>query len=391
MDTTKLLTGSYRTSEELYEVKEWLDTIPNYSNDELRQFSHEALTEYVELMEYKKEFKKYNKMLYFTPDEWFMKVTTTLIEEPVCGVISGNRSGKSYSSTWLYASLLTNIFPKEYSGYKYDTGIDTWVLTTTAEQYTQAGGLQEYLLGDITQGELGTGWIPKERILKTELGLGVKGFIKKAYILSDNGTVSTIEFKSYSQNIMSLMGASISFALVDEELSMEILSQVITRTATPRTGNSTGRVLVSMTPEAGATEVVNAFFEGHYLGGLVRGTVWDVSFLTLDDIEAMKKRYPVHQWDMRLKGLPTLGDGAVFPDLDKITIGSVNIDNHDKIVAAVDFGVSRDPSVIMMCSYNVDTDHYYLFSEEFEVGMTSSDMGKKIYDSNYRNIPTIVP
>ncbi len=258
----------------------------------------------INLIKYKKYHEdkvKYNKLLHFRPDEWFMELPKVMLDEPVCAAISGNRSGKSYQSTWLYALHLTGLYDEVlggYSGYKFKQSIDTWILTATSEQFNQAGGLQEYLFGGLD--DVGTGWIPKDRIISYEMGVGgTKGFIKKAKIRHKDGGVSTMEFKGYAQSVISLMGASISLALIDEEAPYNVFTQVITRTATPKTGTGTGRVVCSLTPEKGMTDTVREFFEGHYVNGLIRGTVYDCSHLTDDDIEGIKKRYPVAQHDMR--------------------------------------------------------------------------------------------
>ncbi len=371
------------------ELKELYDSIPDYSDDELELMTEDSLLDYYELKQQAAEFKRYNKILYFKPDDWFLGASEKLIDEPVVATLCGNRMGKSYSATWLYACHLTGYYPSWFKGYKYESQIDTWYLTSTAEQAAQSGGLQEYLLGAIN--DIGSGWIPKDCIAKTEAGIGVKGFIKKSFIEHVSGELSTMEMKSYSQNIIALMGASISFALIDEECPWTVLTQVVTRTSTPKTGKGTGRVLVAATPEQGMSETVQAFWDGCYKDGCVRATVWDCSFLTDEDIDNLKKRYPPHQHDMRLKGIPTLGAGAVYPYEESfIKVYDVEIQPHWKVAAAIDWGFKPDPCAILFGAYDPESGKSYIFKEFYETEKTFTEIGGWI-KKHAPGIPVIYP
>lgn len=358
----------------MLKLKKEFDKLPVYSDEELDSMTSESLGNYLDLLEAKQEFTKTHKMLYFTPDDWCKKFTKKMEDESVCSLIASNRSGKSYTGTWLLTCHLTGIYPEDYQGFRYTTEIAAWIMSPTAENYVQAGGLQEYMLGK--PNEVGTGWIPEECIIKVETGMGTKGFIKKVYVQHISGKVSTLEYKSYSQGSNMLQGANIDLAVIDEEPKDEkIFPEVVTRLAQAPSG--LGRIILFFTPTNGKTPLVEACFEGQYKEGCVRISVWDCSFITEEKIEEMKRTIPEREWDLRLKGLPTLGKGAVFPQAEhqiKFIGSDVVIEPHWKVAAAIDFGYLPDPCAILFGALDQDRGIYYVFKEFYETEKTVAEI-----------------
>ncbi len=376
--------------ENLYQIKEAYESIPLYSDEELSAMDSETLGEYLELLEAREHFKKTHKLLYFTPDEWVSRLNRKMVDNGMCSIIASNRSGKSYSTTWLLAAHLTGIYPEGYEDFRYDCAIDSWLLSPTAENYVQAGGLQEYLLGKA--GEFGCGWIPDECIIKTETGMGTKGFIKKVYVRHASGGVSTVEYKSYSQGQHVLMGGNVDFILIDEEpRDTKIVGQCATRVSQATSGK--GRVLLCFTPENGMSDVVSSCFEGQWKDGCERITVYDVSFITPEKIEEMKRNIPEREHNMRLLGIPSIGRGAVFPQQEheiKFYESDVVIQDHWKVAAAIDFGYLPDPCAILFGAYDPDAHYYYIFKEYYETEKTPAQIAGWI-KSHAPTIPVIYP
>lgn len=358
----------------MYEMKEAYDKVPVLTDEELEQLSEDQLGEYLELLQAKQEFETANKLLYFTPDQWLFNLCNKMEGNTVGSIIASNRSGKSYSVTWLLACHLTGIYPPGYTGLRYEEAIDTWVMSPTAENFAQAGGLQEYLLGK--PGEHGTGWLPSSCIERVEAGLGTKGFYKKMFIRHVSGGLSTLEYKSYSQGQSVLMGGSVDLIVVDEEPKDDkIVPQCATRIMQAK--SKKGRLLLCFTPELGMTEVVKECFEGKWVDGCERITVWDVSFITPEKIQEMMNTYPERQWDMRLKGIPSIGRGAVFPHTEhevKFFSADVVIEPHWKVAAAFDFGYLPDPHVVLFGALDTDNGIYYVFKEFCETEKTPAEI-----------------
>lgn len=350
----------------MYDMKLLYDQVPDYTDEELADMSTDELGQYLELIQAKVEFEKTHKLLYFRPDDWLFRLSKKMIHETVGSIIASNRSGKSYSVTWLLACHLTGLYPDDYEGLRYEEAIDSWIMSPTAENFCQAGGLQEYLIGLV--GQYGTGWIPKSCIERIETGMGTKGFVKKIYIRHISGGISTLEYKSYSQGQGVLMGGSVDLIVVDEEPKDDkIVPQCGARIMQAK--SKQGRLLLCFTPELGMTEVVKECFEGKWHSGMERITVWDVSFITPEKIEEMKKTYPERQWDMRLKGIPSIGRGAVFPHQEheiKYYSSDVEIQPHWICAAAIDFGYLPDPCAILFGALDPDNGVYYVFKEFYE-------------------------
>lgn len=355
-------------------MKNALEEIPQYSDDELLALNSDELGTYLELLEQQEEFKLKHKLLYFRPDAWLFRITAKMETQGMTSIVASNRSGKTYAATWLMACHLTGIYPEGYTGFRYTDAIDAWVLSPTAENYVQAGGLQEYLLGKM--GNYGTGWIPEECIWKLESGMGVKGFVKKIYVQHVSGNVSSIEYKSYSQGHHVLMGGNVDMILIDEEpKDSKIVGQCATRISQANSGS--GRVLLCFTPEAGMSEIVEACFEGQWKDGCERITVYDVSFITPDDIEQMKRNIPEREHNMRLLGIPAIGRGAVFPEQEveiKFYGSDVKIEDHWHVAAGLDLGFLPDPCAVLFGAYNPDNATYYLFKEFCETEKTPTQI-----------------
>lgn len=350
----------------MIDMKKTYDEVPTLSDEELEQLTVEQLGEYLELLQSKKYFEETHALLYFSPDPWLNKLNKRMLTESVCSILASNRSGKSYSTTWALACHLTGIYPDDWEGFKYEVPISTWMMTPTAENFVQDGGICEYLFGP--PDARGTGWVPLECIERLEMGIGTKGLVKKAYIKHISGGISSVEYKSYEQGATMLQGASIDLLVVDEEpKNPKIFPEAVTRILQAPSGK--GRALLCFTPTNGFTELVEACMEGKYSTGCERITVWDCPWITPEKIDEMMKALPEREWDLRLKGIPNLGRGAVFPYSEaevKFYSADVDIQPHWRVAAAFDFGYLPDPHVVLFGALDPDNGIYYIFKEFYE-------------------------
>lgn len=332
----------------------------------VHQLPFEKKLEVVEALDQYYQHERTHKLWYYNADPAFLDFFNKGKTERVRGIIAANRVGKTYSATYEVACHLTGIYPTkethgwDWQGLKYPHAIDTWVLGVTSESIHSPGNLKDLLFGE--GNELGTGWIPKDCIESVSYINEGKGIIKEATIKHRSGSKSTIGFRVYSQGMAVLMGANIDLFLVDESPKDDtIFPQLMTRIQKAKGG--LGRAIVAATPEYGLQELIAQFYneEGQYRTGYCPVTVWDVSHISEADIEQMKKDYPAHQHDMRLKGLPIMGSGAVYPTLKvDCEYQDIEIEAHWKVVQAVDFGWNH-PAAVVSCAWDPDTDNIYVF------------------------------
>lgn len=185
------------------------------------------------------------------------------------------------------------------------------------------------------------------------------------------------------------MGASVDYILLDEEdhyRSMQIYAQCVTRTTT-----TSGYVTITATPEAGKTELVKQFM--HDVSGALyfQNAGWgDAPHITPELQEELLASIPKYQWDMRMKGLPLMGQGLVYEvDESMITCTPFELPDHWKRIAAVDIGIDH-PTAVVWSAYDAATDTIYIYDCYRKDGGTPSVHATAI---NARGtwIPVVLP
>ena len=89
-------------------------------------------------------------------------------------------------------------------------------------------------------------------------------------------------------------------------------------------------------------------------------TIDDVGHIDAVQREAIIASYPAHERDARVKGIPALGSGRVFPvPEDDITIDPVDIPPHWAQIVGVDFGYDH-PFAAVHAAWDKDADIFYL-------------------------------
>lgn len=350
----------------------------------------------MELLEALIEFKRYNAIEFFKPYPYQLKMYEAGKDHMSRFACFSNRSGKTFSGCRELTYHLTGRYPSWWTGYRFNKGpLKTWAIGITGE--TTRKVLQLELVGtiDVRHTDLiGTGAIRKDDIVK---GLLEKdgAFAKVVYVkhYDSDGNYdgnSTLEFRSTQQGHMALAGAAVDFILLDEEDehdSLSIYSQSLTRLAT-----TNGRLLITATPEAGMSPLIQKFYDTPELW--IEHIGWnDVPHLTEEIKKELLAGIPDFEIPMRTQGLPSRGSGAVFqvPDED-ISVEPFTIPLDWKIVAGVDFGRSKDPSVIVYAAKDPNTDTIYLFSEDYlDKDRSPENMANTILSSDYPNIPVIIP
>lgn len=341
------------------------------------------------------DYKKYNKIDFYEPYPYQVKFANKSAQHKQRFLRAANRVGKSYGTAAEFAMHITGRYQDWFKGERItDSGHIFWCVGVDLSSVAKV--MQKELLGtsDIRMSEkIGTGMIPKSHIVMEPMTKDA-GSVRIMFVKHIDGGLNTLMFYG-SNNESTLMGDTVKFIWMDEEPehhSEEIYAQCKTRVMTTQ-----GHLMLTATPEQGQT-ALNDLFDNDTTGKLYvqQATWWDAPHITENDIAEMSAGIPDWQLDMRSKGLPVLGTGAVFPIADESIVESpTHIPDYWDIVCAVDFGETTDASVIVFCARNPDDDTYHLVKEIYLdqsiEARTPRNMAKEILNSDWPHAIVVVP
>lgn len=353
------------------------------------------LEEIMELVEQIELYKKYNKVDTFNPYKFQLNMFEAGKKYRSRFACLANRIGKTFSASAEVSYHLTGNYPDWWTGIKYDRPIKLWAVGITTKSTKEV--LQNEILGTDNGKqlkEIGTGSIPREYIDFDTLvrdGDTVKTVKIKHYTNGVYDGLSTLDFRSTQQGTQVFMGQTIDFILIDEEdkhKSMEIFSQCLTRTSTVEDG----RVLITATPENGYTNLIKKFEQEDDLFIFHAG--WDdAPHLTEEVKKELLAGIPEWEVAMRTKGIPSRGSGAIFQvDDSDIMVDPFIPPKHWPVIAGLDFGKSKDPSIISYVAKDPDNEVYYLYDCEYmDDKRHAKDMAQRIINGATPSIPVIAP
>ena len=271
----------------------------------------------------------------------------------------------STAGAYITACHLTGLYPDWWVGHKYKEPIYAW-----------AAGVSNDTTRDICQTELfglaedvemwGSGMVPKEccPLSGATRRRGTTGNTYDSVMVQHhdpetgepNG-MSRIGFKSYEMGEEKFYGRPVDWIWLDEQPPSNIYTQCITRTVA-----TNGRVLMTFTPEAGATPVVHQFMHDIQKGQFLLQASWDdAPHLDEATKQQLLAQYPPHERELRSKGIPVLGSGLVFPiPSDKLEVEGFDIPDSWPRVAAIDFGWDH-PTAVVWIAYDREADTLYVY------------------------------
>lgn len=234
--------------------------------------------------------------------------------------LAANRVGKTEGAGGYETTChLTGDYPKWWPGKEFTRPVDAWAGGDTQE--TVRDIIQLKLCGNFGKGELGTGLIPKERIVDYSRAKGTSDLLDSIFVKHSSGGVSQLTFKTYSQGRLAWQGTKKDLIWLDEEPPLEIYTEGLLRT-TDTSGNDTeqGILMLTFTPLLGLSETVMAFLPSGQLTERTDGSKY-VVMASWDDVPHLSQKtkdmlwasIPPFQRDARSKGIPQLGAGAIFP------------------------------------------------------------------------------
>ena len=294
-------------------------------------------------------------------------INATAKYNQVC-MIGGNRTGKTELLAHMFSAHLTGDYPEYWEGKKFDCPINAAIYAVNNRQLRE--GVGKALIGGVDESVLGTGQIPKDRIIKVERIQGSGGFADYVTVRHSSGGVSKCMFYSADAGRKSLQGATFHLVGFDEEPPQDIYNEGIVRTATigvKEDGSDAGLILLAFTPLNGLSEVALKFLPEGYVPTIFNGMTYVVN-ITWDDVphitEFAKKSMmsEMAPWEIRARvyGLPVAGAGAVYPIAEKdVSCPRFRIPEDWPRVYGFDYSMRR--SAALFCAIDPDRDIMYAY------------------------------
>ena len=173
-------------------------------------------------------------------------------------MVAGNRIGKTYGACNETAIHLTGNYPNSWIGHVFTHPITAWVASETFTVTRDV--LQKMLLGTSSKVGFSKALVHQSLILKTTMLAGVPGAIASAEIQHASGGISKLFFKSYQQGREKFQAARCDFIHLDEEPPKDIYTECLMRLVDVD-GRGQGKLILTMTPLKGYTEMMAYFFE----------------------------------------------------------------------------------------------------------------------------------
>ena len=228
----------------------------------------------------------------------------------VQGWIAANRVGKSLAVSAIVAIIATGRYPDWWTDVEYETGSQILCCGTSSKQMVET--YSKYLFGTVDRrsAQFGTGLIPKECIVPGSVMSGhTSDQVSSIRITHSSGTESIIRFQSYEMSRENLQGSRNRVVFLDEEARDPlIIDEIMRGLATEKDA----RCYVSETPLMGITPLIDKFLRQEPGYSYVQ-VGWDeVPDELIPNKDALLASFMPHTVEARTKGVPMMGEGAVF-------------------------------------------------------------------------------
>jgi phage terminase large subunit-like protein len=240
--------------------------------------------------------------------------------------LAGNKVGKTTSGAYEMALHLTGRYPRWWPGKRFAGPVKAW--SCGLNNVKVRDSLQAEMCGLIVRDPkaaadeivgLGTGMLPLDCILgKPRPKAGVTDAFDTVHVRHASGGVSVLLFKSYDAGVDSFSAENLDVIHLDEECPQDIWTECLLRTMTRN-----GIMYLTATPLLGMTEVCVSLMQAYETQGplhehssatYVTMASWDdAPHLTEQAKKDLEKEIPAYQRDARMRGIPQLGAGAIYP------------------------------------------------------------------------------
>lgn len=295
------------------------------------------------------------------PYPWQVEFHNTGAEIKQRAIIANNQGGKTRSCAAELACHATGWYPDWWKGQRFKNPVKICVGSNTNE--TLRDPIQLELYGGFEPESKipdGTGWVPQSSIAQVSFRqCGLAGVFDEVHIKHVSGGLSVIKHKTYEQGWTKWQGTQFDIYWLDEEpenddkLFSEVLRGLLARD---------GTLLFSRTPLFGMTQIIKHFMQdGKKSTWYKNVTMADSPHITQEKKKEFLEDVPEHERECREKGLPMLGEGAIYPIADeKISCEPFGIPSHLKQLIGIDFGHTQHPTAAVKGAYDPDTDVIYV-------------------------------
>lgn len=306
-----------------------------------------------------------------------------------CCLIAANRIGKTFLGTYVDAIHALGDYPEDWNGHKFDHAPLIWCLGYSGEKTRDL--LQAAIVGKKQGDKYMGGLVPADRIIGTESMAGTTNALRSVFIKHASGSTSTLQFWSYSQGQHALMGDAVDWFHIDEEpRDRTIFPQVLVRTATGDKNNG-GRGILTFTPENGRTELVIQFMDSPSNAQFCMQKGWDDAPHLSEKVKSeLLTSFPVHQREMRTRGVPMLGHGRIYDFSEElISCDPFEPPEHFFVIDGCDFGYDH-PQAQVQLLWDKDSDTFYLSKAWKARGVTPAQAWGATKNWS-ENVPTAWP
>jgi phage terminase large subunit-like protein len=304
--------------------------------------------------------KRFERWRYFRPIPKQEEFLAAGAQYPERMLMAGNGNGKTETAAYEISRHLTGVYPPWWKGYRFNGPVTVWVGSITGQQGRE--GAQTKLFGPPGSPEdQGSGFIPKEAIVRAYVSGRPANAIDTAVIKHSSGEHSRVTFKTYDQGRETWQGADINILWLDEEPPEEVLSEGLARL------RGKGIFLMTFTPLKGRTAVVRRFKDApHPLRHITYLRLGECSWMTEEAKARQVDQYPLHERAARINGEPMLGEGAVFTtpieDLLEPSLSFTVIPDSWPRIWGLDFGIGH-PFAAVLLAWDRDNDIVHLLRE----------------------------
>jgi phage terminase large subunit-like protein len=267
-------------------------------------------------------------------------------------LMAGNQLGKTIAGGFEAAMHATGLYPEWWAGRRFHRPTVGWVAGITGE--STRDNPQRILLG--RPGQPGTGAIPKKSIVEIVPARGVAKLADMVTVRHDKGGLSRIGLKSYEKGREKWQGETLDWVWFDEEPALDIYTEGLTRTNV-----TSGPVWMTFTPLLGLSQTVGRFLlEPSPDRHVTTMTIDDAEHYTEEERTRIAASYPPHEQEARLRGVPALGSGRIFPVTeDSIACDAIQIPRHWPVIGGLDFGWDH-PTAAVQLAWDRDADRVYV-------------------------------
>jgi phage terminase large subunit-like protein len=261
--------------------------------------------------------------------------------------LAGNRVGKTLAGAVEVAFHLTGRYPPWWQGHRFDHPVQAWAASVTRESTRDI--LQAVYLGGLGGNHGQSGVLRPDWVLATRLKNSMAGAVDTVQVRHVSGGVSALAFKSFDQGRVRFQGTARGVIHLDEEPPLDVWEECVLRTVT--TG---GRLLLTMTPLQGMTNLVQKFVADEATNqarglAVVRAGWADAPHLPRGELRRLRATLAPHELAAREHGEPVLGVGRVFPlDEREVAVPRFVIPPDWRRCFGVDFGWTNPTAAVWL-------------------------------------------